>query len=359
MKHDPPTTHDRRRLGNAKHCLVKWFDSTQHLPAELRPKLLRGLEAVTRELPHRSAWFEVKAVSLGETALDVNVSTPRLRAFPCDESLAVATVGPLYHVGWQSVLKDEAVYDVLSWFLHYASQYVHRSSIAAVLMIAWDEQAAILNPFGQSSISHRYGPMQPVLGLEEALSRVQNEAMKKWRASPKLKLPLSQSPWTTRNTLDPTIHQAICHFLRAQSLRAREFKLEAMVALDCVMQSTKAFLDIRHPRKRSRTRGEVCEELNLSSESAETAEYAYFIRNNFGAHPKGWRWWDIDELLTDQLSLMSNVANLALCSAADLEVTSRRVSPSPPDWTEWLLDNFKEIWDAVWYQEFQIARSGS
>jgi hypothetical protein len=41
--------------------------------------------------------------------------------------------------------------------------------------------------------------------------------------------------------------------------------------------------------------------LGLDQQAAEGAEQGYFLRNNFGAHAGGWRWWDQVEL-TEELA---------------------------------------------------------
>src|SRR5882724_11786201 len=361
VTNETPISVEKHLVGLAKMRVARWFDLAEH-PAKLRPKVLRGVDAIARELPKRADWFEVMTVGLddGET-LPIQLSTKHYRAFPCSSCLAVSTVVPAWGFGCHKVFKNEDVYEILSWFLHYARQYIHRSHVASVLMVAWEKHGKVLHPFGSQAISQRYGPIVPMVSPEHALDVAKVQALDAWghdnrvaREGPTV------SSWTNRNTLDPFLHQGVFHFLRAQNLRLSAFAIEAITAFDCVLQSIGAFIRARWHLAAEPTRGQTCEHLKLSSESAELAEYAYFLRNSFGAHAGGSRWWDQHELLDDEV--LADVAKLAgsvLSTAADLEPQARSVEPLPQQWGCWLFENFEMVWDAVWFErlaEWQSKR---
>ncbi|WP_158809073.1 hypothetical protein [Beijerinckia sp. L45] len=340
----------RRRAANAKQVVSAWFDSSD-MELRLRPKLLSGIEAISIEVEKRSDWFEVNTVALGQQALPILFSSPRMRAFPCQGALAVTTIAPLWDVGLAAIIKDEEVKHVINWFLHYAKQYVHRSGVASVLMIAWEQHKALPTIFGSSTLFHRYGPMRPMPDFDVALQNAQSEAIAQWGNPTGAQSPSAWSKWTSRNTLDPFIHQAISHFLRAQDLKSHDFNLEAFVAFDCVVQSIASFLNVRG--RSTKTRSDVCAELGLSVEIRSIADYAYFIRNNFGAHPKGWRWWDVAEMVNPDIEFMALAAEEILSAAGDFEAGSRKLDPNPSHWGQWLFDNFVVLWDAVWFREIE------
>jgi hypothetical protein len=142
----------------------------------------------------------------------------------------------------------------------------------------------------------------------------------------------------------------VFHFLRAQNLRSESFDLEAVVAFDCVVQTVAAFIQSRSGLAVQPARSEICARLGLNMEFVELAEYMYFLRNNFGAHAGGWRWWDQAEMLEDDtLADISQFAHQVLSAAADFEPRARAVSPSPAEWGSWLFHNFEMLWDAVWF----------
>jgi hypothetical protein len=351
MKAKSPTSIDKEHVIRAKSRVAAWFDVAEQ-PASVRSKLLKGIELIARELPNRSGWYEVITIRLDNSAnVAVHIRTHRYCAFPLRECLAVTTIVPGWSFGWRKILKDEDVYQIISWFLHYARQYIHRSYVANMLMAVWEKHQKVLHPFGSRMISLRYGPLIPMPPAESALDTARRTATEEWGDHNQAVLPVqTNTAWAARNMLDPLLHQAAFHFLRAQNLRSEQFGLEAVVAFDCVVQTLAAFVRSRFRLPDKPTRSELCVQLGLNVEFAELAEYMYFLRNHFGAHAGGWRWWDQAELLSDEIiEDISKFAGEALSAAADVEPQVRAVDPSPAEWGSWLFDNFDMLWDAVWF----------
>ncbi|MCJ2006456.1 hypothetical protein [Methylobacterium sp. J-092] len=347
---------NKRLFSEAKRKLAEWSDSAG-IKKQLRPQLLGGLERVMHTLPERREWFEVQSILIGKSIeVSLRLEEPHFRAFTSRRGVGVTTIAPAWNVGWGQVLKRPEVYEVLSWFLHYARQYVHRSRVAAVLMAALERNGQALHPFAAEAIYQRYGPTQPMTTVSAVLNEGRDMALRQWGRNSGRIPQVTQTDWAGWNTLDPSLHLGIAHLLRAEQLLKSDFTLEAVVAFDCVIQAMAGYLSVRQSSSTSPTRGQVCRELGLSKARAGAADYAYFIRNNFGAHPRGWRWWDVDEMLSEQaLSAISGMARCALRAAADREPTARLVDPAPTDWPEWLLKNFVSIWDAVWFREMDVA----
>jgi hypothetical protein len=340
-------------LGRAKARIANWFDASGE-PIGLRTKLLAGMDLIAREIPHRADWFEVMTVKLDESkqfTVSAIASDHQYRMFPSKTGLVVSTIVPGWNFGWSKILTDSEVRDILTWFLHNARQYVHRSHVAATLMMIWDEQKVVLHPFGSGAMYQRYGPVIPFSNNIAVLEVARQESLEQW-GKPNDEVRAISSPWLTRNILDPYIHQAVFHYLRAQNLLAKDFATEAIVAFDCAIQSIGTFLRRRQKLPRALSRSEICDRFGLSAESAATAEHAYFVRNNFGAHAGGWRWWDQHELFEDgQLDETAEVTEAILSRAADEEPTMRAVDPNPVDWPTWLFENFDMLWDAVWFDK--------
>jgi hypothetical protein len=333
--------------------VARWFDSTEQ-PADLRPKVLGGVEAIARELPRRADWFEVVTVALDDSAdMPIRVDGQRYRAFPCGNRLAVSSVVPGWGFGWSKVFRDDEVYQILSWFLRYAAQYIHRSDVASVLMVVWDEHGKSLHPSGSNVMGQRYGPVIPMTPVRNMLDSAKQRALEAWGDDGHSSEGASTvSNWISKNLLDPFLHQAVFHFLRGQKLKAQEFNIEAVVAFDCVMQSIAGFIRARRHLGTELTRGQVCEQLCLPSKSAELADYAYFLRNNFGAHAGGWRWWDQAEVLDEEdLSEIALLAKTVLSKTADLEPQMRLVEPFPAQWGNWLFENFEMLWEVLWFEK--------
>jgi len=332
----------------------RWHDRTRP-ESPLREDLLHGVDRILQELPSRQHWLEVMSVGLdGGREAPLAFRTSQMNVFPVGDYLGVTTIVPAWGIGWRNEMRNDDVYQVLSWFMHYSRQYIHRSLVARVLMVAWEEHEVVLHPFGSVSSSHRFGPMVPFPGADSAFEISESSALSNWSSGKDLDKPVaSSSLWGERNTLDPYLHQGIFYFLRGQKLGQKGFAQEAVVAFDCTIQCVSGFLHARKKIGKTLTRKEVCAILDLDSESGECADYAYFLRNNFGAHAGGWRWWDFCEEVSDHdLTEIGRVAGIVLAAAADLEPEIRAIDPKPNDWSRWFTNNFKTLWGAVWFEKF-------
>jgi hypothetical protein len=332
----------------AKSLIMKWFDGSGQ-PAEMRGKLSTGVDRFLTEITARATWSETITVLLGDN------SAPSFRAFGknwhairCREGLAVSTVVPGWGFGWSTTFKDEYVYDVLSWLGHYARQYVHRAYVAKVLMIAWERDGVVLHPFGSEVSSMRYGAARAPTPSKKALASAAEQIKTRWGGTESTSC--SKSRWRHRNTLEPAIHQAVFHFLRAHNLKSAGFKLESLIAFDCVLQSLQVIRwngAVGDPR---RNRADLVATLGRPSTEGSVAERIYFLRNEFVAHAGGWRWWDTSEYVDDDfMEEASDLALRILRCAADAEPGVRRIDPEPNDWGEWLLNSFSHVVPAIWF----------
>lgn len=339
----------------AKTLILKWFDEGRP-SAGLRRRFSDDVDRFFDEIRKREDWAECLTTLLGDAdSPAISVSGQAWQSNPTGRGSAVSSIVPGWAFGWRRILKDDISDDVLSWVGHYARQFIHRSNIAKVLMIAWEDSGAILHPFGSGLLMSRYGPSIARPSDRKALLSAKERALEEWGpGDPCLKA--SRSKWRWRNTLEPAIHQAIFHFLRGQNLAKAEFELEAVAAFDCVLQSVQAMDWAWAPGEPRRSRTDLCRALGFGSRAAELAEHMYFLRNQFAAHAGGWRWWDYVEYFEDGLlDSASRLASRVLRKAADIEPLHRRVDPAPENWGDWLLRNFPIVWDAVWFRQRPAA----
>lgn len=262
----------------------------------------------------------------------------------------VTSIVPGWGFGWSNVFADEFSKDFFSWLGHYCRQYIHRSNIAKVLMATWECHGIILHPFGKGSIQRRFGEIEGSISQSEMFEEAASTVNSNWGICAK-KCNTYRSKWTTRNTLDPSIHQGIFHFLRGQSLLKSDFELEALVAMDCVLQSLQNMNWSSEDGDPRRNRRDLCNLLGFGLTAQDISEETYYIRNQFGAHAGGWRWWDNVEFLEEGISeKTTRLCNRALRKAADIEPLHRRIEPKPASWADWLEENFDAIWSAVWFR---------
>ena len=346
-----PYSIDKRLINLAKTRVARSFDSIGGR-ADERRDLLAGIETIARELPNRENVWQVETMLLSDSdGLSTRVIGRRYESYPCADGLALSYVKPYWDRGWRNLFKSEATYDTLSWFLLFAGQYVGRSDFAQLLMIVWEKDGRILQRFSDKMIMRHYNRTGLNESIKSALDDAQKHAFEEWEYRGKVgKHRAISSKWTSRNTLDPFLHQGVFYYLRAQDLMEKNFMMEALVAFDCMLQSIEGLIRSRHRPPRNLRRSQVIQYLNLPQKYVKLSEYMYFLRNNFGAHAGGWRWWDQDGMLDEETMLsIARLATRVLSVAADLEPSVRAVNPSPVHWGLWFFENFEMLWDANWF----------
>ena len=354
----------------AKTIFARWLDNAG-CESSSRFKILAAFDRLYTELSKRDAWLDVQTVALNDTeGMRFEAIRPHLRIGTCQHGLFVSTLTPGWEVDWRRIFNDDETYELLSWLMHYFRQYVHRSRMVGVLVALWEETEVVIHPFGSLSTYQRWGPMLPVIAPERALAIAAKEAQEEWPTSfpdvefvdprPTKNIPEQEqadptklaSFWLDANMLDPHLHQASFHFLRACDLMAAGFEMEATVAVDCVLTVAKNFLIRRKlfaPNKQGRAT--LAEFFEAAEDQVEAARSIGLMRNHFGAHPGGWRWWDFTEMFEGNLKKIIPLANTILRGIVQLEPSHRLVAPSPERWSDWFWDNFGDLWRSVWFEE--------
>lgn len=333
----------------AKTTILKWYDTGKVTQTE-RAHFSEDIDLFFNTISHREAWKESITTFLEDDGeIRFSISGKNWQAIPTPRGLAITSVVPGWAIGWSNVFKNEMSEDFFSWLAHYCRQYIHRSHICKVLMAAWEKNAIILHPFGKEQCIQRYTDSINNISSADILSAsVTNLSLNKCSLD---KTEKYRSKWISRNTLDPSIHQGVFHFLRGQELLKAGFDIEALVAFDCVIQSVQNrdwSWASGNPRQNRR---DLCKALSFSVASQDLAEQVYFLRNQFGAHPGGWRWWDFGEYLEENICEKSaHLSNRVLRKTAEIEVKHRVLEPYPNNWSNWLENNFDTLWTAVWFK---------
>lgn len=334
----------------AKALILTWYDRGNPTP-ERRKLFSSDVDRFFDTIELRNDWRERITTLLDDSgAATFSASGKGWHAHRTGKGLAVSSVVPGWGFGWQQVLQTEETDYILSWVGHYARQYVHRSNIAKVLMMAWERDGLLLHPFGSGVQMRRYSDRPRIPSDRAILGEAARANVATWGGAGSV-CSQYRSAWIRRNTLDPAIHQGIFHFLRGQNLAASGFELEALVAFDCVLHSLQYMDWSESAGNPLRDRADLCRALGLSQAAIGVAENVYFMRNQFVAHAGGWRWWDAGEFLEgDLVSRASQMASRALRRAADLEPPKRIIDPTPSDWSSWLIKHFPIVWGAVWFR---------
>jgi len=334
----------------AKSCVLRWYDQVSNDPVTRR-KLITGIDKIEKEINDRENWYQVRSIGLiSEDSLDFRVYEKYYQAYPANNRYVITTVCPNWKSGWRNILSDEKVYSILTWFLHYTMQYMHLSYVSKVLITAARRNHECMHPFGVDEHCHNYGPYMKFLNCNESFDRMKAE----WELPSRFeKLSIDKSNTQKWNLFDPFLHEAVFFLHRAYSLYYKDFYQEAFVSLDCAVKSIGSILQRFGLFKGSPSRDEIGKCLKLKKKEVSLLNYTYFIRNHFGAHPGGWRWWHSYEYTEDdQFEKMAELTFSIISKAAKMERGNRLILPDTDDWGVWLFENFEVLWNAVWYEKY-------
>ncbi|MGG1518261.1 hypothetical protein ABE504_22775 [Paenibacillus oryzisoli] len=267
------------------------------------------------------------------------------------ENLYIGVTMPSWDRGLRHICRDEHVYDVISWFFHFASQYVARSRMIDVI-------ASINLVYGRTC-DFRGHKMIKILeekstcknSLELALKSEANPIYKKRLSSNERQLfcLIDQS-----NSLDPFVHRIHFNFLKSCKLLNSEFYEEAITSLDKTV-------DVIHQYARERMningtdnqRDLTLTAFEMSGEEKHQLARLYDIRNFFGGHPSMSKWWDFSEIFDEDIDQLFVTVRKLINRLIMHENCHRVVEKSPVLWSTWFLANAMILWDSVWFERIQ------
>ena len=292
---------DKLTINAAKTRVAHWLDSVS-VSADERRATLAGFDVMRRTLPQRESWREARAVWIGGTqGLIAESRHGRVMVGSTKAGLSVGSVMPGWGYGWSNLIKHREAYDTISWFLHFARQYIHRSDVLGVLLAVYDETAEAFHPFGAIGHFSRYSDQHPFPGDDEALMHVivgLTPPEPRGTSERDETVVSLDDLWLTANLLDPHIHQAGHQLLRAADLESHGFLAEAVVARHCILEIA---LDFARARSLCGPAAAITDLPSILAlpDLGEAIGLLSVTRNHFGAHPGGWRWWDFEEMYGD------------------------------------------------------------
>jgi hypothetical protein len=337
------------QVARAKSTVAQWLDAVGMSKVERRA-VLAAFGRLPAELALRDATAEVSVAILPETqGLRATWTAPGFSVDWCTGGLLVGVSAPDWSAGWRSIMPGDTEHRVLSWLLHYARQYIQRS--LRLRVVAAVRHARVSDVFGDSLTMHRRVPRAEVACvLAETMAVEAASARFKVREGHGRARRIALSPtWLTANLLDPHLHRAAFHLVRADELRGADFGPESVIQYDTslvVLEEWGRAVLPAHPSDRSG----VLRALGIGRLQA-LGKRTSFLRNHFGAHSGGWRWWDFDEMFGDDVPRVARLADRALRAAVQIESSHRRVELDPPSWSDWFWTNFETLWRAVWFSK--------
>lgn len=324
-----------------------WMDSRGY-PAGARRAFPAALRSALDRLRERDAQQSVVLRQLiGQDRLALRHRSPDCWVYPTTRGcLAVGALAPDWK-GQRAVTRNDEVGELLSDFLHFSEQYVAR---ARALKITGAAALTFHRPlefrFGSFSRCVVRGEDQAEHSCDEGnllrhdpdVWAVTGRRAREFRA------------WVSAlNTLDPMVHRAVFKYWRAVALGNHQFWEEAVTSLDGITAIAAEFVQRCKKLPQSPSRGAVGLHLEMVQDDQSQLERLYELRCAFGAHPSHAKWWDFSELYELELDDMFELSKRVIAKLCRLECRFRRVDPTPPSWSAWLLANADDLLNAVWF----------
>jgi len=319
-----------------------------HLPK----RSLRKLSAILRkviyeELPNRDTTFHwVERDIMNSANLNCVLVEQDVWLYPNGnkECLMVGSLFPFWDQGLRKLCVDEYIFDNISTFLFFASQYVGRScminalgAIALTYNRSCDFRGHSMTKMTVGNDSaHRLEDMFRTIPAPRRFPNGKEKELKVW--------------CSILNSLDPYINRILFNYIRAINLNEEGFAEEAIVALDNTV-------DVSVQLLRQRCKGLVGERLDilalnldLNARDIYILDCLYQLRCFFGAHPSVSKWWDFGETYEHSFNGYFDSIKTLIYKIAQFEASNRIVEKNPCVWSEWFNKNVMMLWDAVWFQ---------
>jgi hypothetical protein len=276
--------------------------------------------------------------------LKLRINSEQSWCFPKDECLMSGTIYPYWRRGLRQICKDEYLYDSISGFFHFASQYVSRSRTVDLI-------GAIALEYNRACDFRGKYMQELTIEKEVSIDTFKNKycpevnRRKKRRGKERRLLYY----FNTFNALDPFIHRLIFNYVRAIDLFNKCFEEEAIIALENTINISEQFVRERLKISDEDQRAITAYILGFTRSEYWILKRIYELRCYFGAHPSMSKWWDFFEIYENSFDEMFQTVKKLVIRTAEFEQANRIVEKEPRIWSAWLNSNLLMLWNAVWF----------
>lgn len=316
----------------------KFIDYAQeHLPKKSFNKFKPALDKAIQDLSSRDDDLFLEERKLDEETRIKEEHISSASYFRNDEptnSLVLSVVGPNWKRGWRSISKDEYIYDLISWYFHFATQYVVRGRACEILGALALSYGETFNFTTSSRVTQT--TLRSIDFPQSCIERTTKKS-KEFKA------------WAKDiNGLDPFVQRAIYFYIRFIELRNDGYFDEAITALDKVVE---VFYQLTLDRKLQAKRDEFIKLHFKEDKLQEWANKIYEVRSFLGGHPSPSKWWDSEEIYGDWLDESAINLKVILRNMFSFEQKHRKVERYPTKWSNWFYENCSMIYDSVWFHK--------
>ena len=260
------------------------------------------------------------------------------------ENIEIGTITPDWTKGLRHNFKHEEIYDYVSWFFHFVEQYLKRAKYIEVMGAI----ALVYNtPTSFYTSSGNYVRYSYEDGVKSILDKNSNNKIDMLSR----KQILFTRILSLTNGYDHFIHKMLFNYVKALELNNANFLEETMTALDKTVNIAEQIIRERYGINEKNQKLALCQFLSLSRIETKSIEHLYQLRNYFGSHPSASKWWDFAELYPESEEVFFDVVSKIIIKILELESKNRIVVNNPDFWHNWFFDNWKMLWDTVWFEK--------
>lgn len=344
--------HQNKNRFMSKFC--QWAQA--NLPSDSVNKFTKSLNQVlNNHIADCDSRVQIMIRNLSNSEkLNLSFTSDEVIIGPNDEreSLYVGVLMPSWDKGLRNICKDEYVYDFISWFFHFASQYVARSRIVDVMSSLNIVYGRSCDFRGDKMLNFTIPKSEQVKDefilafMRETNARFRHEFRARER---------NVVYWVNKiNTLDPFIHRVFFNYLNACKLYAGQFDEEAITSLDKTVDVIQ-----QYARERMSVNG-TNNQRELTLDALEMTEWEkilltrlYDIRNLFGGHPSMSKWWDFSEIFEGDIESLFEVVKRLIYKTVMHENINRVVEKNPSSWSKWFEEHAMMLWETIWFEKIQ------
>jgi hypothetical protein len=260
------------------------------------------------------------------------------------ENIEVGVLLPNWSRGLRNNFRHEDIYDYISYFFHFAEQYLKRAKYTEVMggiALVYNTPTSFSN--GRMTFVHDSHKDD----IKKILDKHNNSKINMFSR----KQILFTKILSCTNGYDHFIHKILFNYIKALELSNANFLEETMTALDKTVNIAEQILRERHEINEKDQKLALCKFLSLSQVETKNIKYLYELRNYFGSHPSASKWWDFSELYPESEETFFNVVSKIIIKILELESKNRTVTNNHNDWYNWFFDNWEMLWNTVWFEK--------
>lgn len=260
-----------------------------------------------------------------------------------ENELIVGLTSPDWSKGWRNVSSNKYVSELISDYMHFSSQYVHRSYIINVigaLALVYGISSSFM---GQSMFRcGHYNVDENYKKFTDSIDRKNNNLNTNYRMFVYIMSKI--------NALDPYVNRAIFYYSKSLELISSLFEEEAIICLDNCIDIIIQSIKIRESlptKKRKDMHRYIKSILNINEINIGYLDLIYDLRCEYGAHPAKSFWWDFNEIHMDYYEDIIINVRLVLIKFIEYESKHRLVTKNPTSWYKWFIDNCNLIYEFI------------